>query len=127
MKVQYIFARLCFDVTMDRRSKIVLKTIVTTKERKKGDIPFVKKCTHAGIRITSQLHFLATVLEEAADHPDAETIYLRCKEEDNFISIYSFWVFLKIINSSKSLILAIARHGLESKCINTQPIRFWLA
>ncbi|GIR94142.1 MAG: hypothetical protein CM15mP95_1620 [Alphaproteobacteria bacterium] len=27
--------------------------------------------------MTSQRHLLATVLEEAADHPDVETIYLR--------------------------------------------------
>ena len=54
-------------------------------------MPLAQKCTHAGIRRTSQRHLLATVLEEAADHPDVETIHLRCKEKDSAISIASIY------------------------------------
>ena len=39
--------------------------------------------------MTSQGHLLATVHEEAADHPDVETIYLRRKEKDSSLSIAS--------------------------------------
>lgn len=58
---------------------------------KKGDMPFAQKCTNAGIRMTNQRYLLATVLEEAVDHPDVETIFLRCKEKDNSISIASIY------------------------------------
>jgi Fur family ferric uptake transcriptional regulator len=75
---------------------MAFKTLTGTKARKKGEMPFVKKCTHAGIRMTSQRHLLATVLEEAADHPDAETIYLRCKGKDSSISIASIYRSLGI-------------------------------
>ena len=46
--------------------------------------------------MTSQRHLLATVLEEAVDHPDVETIYLRCKEKDSSISIASIYRSLGI-------------------------------
>ena len=52
---------------------------------------FAQKCTNTGIRMTSQRHLLATVLEEAADHPGVETIYLRSKEKDSSISIASIY------------------------------------
>ena len=87
------------------------------KVRKNDDMPFAQKCTHAGIRMTSQRHLLATVLEEAVDHPDVETIYLRCKEKDSSISIASIYRslgILKIISSFKNLMLAMARQGLKS-------------
>ncbi len=67
--------------------------------------------------MTSQRHLLATVLEEAADHPDVETIHLRCKEKDSSLSIASIYRslgILKIISSSKNLMLAMARQGLKS-------------
>lgn len=57
---------------------------------------FEQKCTHAGIRMTSQCHLLATVFEEAADHPDVEMIYLRCKEKDSCKSIASIYRSLGI-------------------------------
>jgi Fur family ferric uptake transcriptional regulator len=75
---------------------MVFKNMTGKKARKKGDMPFAQKCTHAGIRMTSQRHLLATVLEEAADHPDVETIYLRCKEKDSSISIASIYRSLGI-------------------------------
>lgn len=75
---------------------MVLKNMTGKKERKKGDMPLAQKCTHAGIRMTSQRHLLATVLQEAADHPDVETIYLRCKEKDSSISIASIYRSLGI-------------------------------
>ena len=89
MKLQYIFAKLCFDATMKQRLWMVFKTMAGKKALIKGDMSFAQKCTHAGIRMTSQRHLLATVLEEAAGHPDVETIYLRCKEKDSSISIAS--------------------------------------
>ena len=55
-----------------------------------------QKSTHAGIRMTSQRHLPATVLEEAANHPDVEKIYLRCKEKDSSISIASIYRSLGI-------------------------------
>ena len=75
---------------------MVFKNMTGKKARKKGDMPFAQKCTRAGIRMTSQRHLLATVLEEAADHPDVETIYLRCKEKDSSISIASIYRSLGI-------------------------------
>ena len=62
---------------------MAFKNMTGKKARKKGDMPFAQKCAQAGIRMTCQRHLLATVLEEAVDHPDAETIYLRCKEKDS--------------------------------------------
>ena len=46
--------------------------------------------------MTSQRHLLATVLEEAADHPNVETINLRCKEKDSSMSIASIYRSLGI-------------------------------
>ena len=70
MKLQYIFAKLCFDATMKQRLLMVFRNMAGKKARMKGDISLAQKCTHARIRMTSQRHLLATVLEEAADHPD---------------------------------------------------------
>ena len=92
------------------------------KARKKGDMPFAQKCTHAGIRMTSQRHLLATVLEEAADHPNVETIYLRRKEKDSSLSIASIRRSLGIFEVYQlihNLMLAMARRGLKSNMWNT--------
>ena len=75
---------------------MVFETMAGKKARIKGDMPFAQKCTRTGIRMTSQRHLLATVLEEAVDHPDVETIYLRCKEKDSSISIASIYRSLGI-------------------------------
>ena len=75
---------------------MVFETMPDKKARIKGDMPFAQKCTQAGIRMTSQRYLLATVLEEAVDHPDVETIYLRCKEKDSSISIASIYRSLRI-------------------------------
>ena len=96
MTLQYIFANLCFDVTMKQRFRMVFETMAGKKARIKVDMPFAQKCKQTGIRMTSQRHLLATVLEEAVDHPDVETIYLRCKEKDNSISIASIYRSLGI-------------------------------
>ena len=69
--------------------------------------------------MTSQRHLLATVLEEAADHPDVETIYLRSKEKDSSISIASIYRSLGIFEDYQ-LIQKLdvgdgeARQGLKS-------------
>ena len=75
---------------------MAFETMAGKKARIKDDMPFAQKCTQAGIRMTSQRHLLATVLEEAVDHPDVETIYLRCKEKDSSISIASIYRSLGI-------------------------------
>ena len=75
---------------------MVFEIMAGKKARIKGDMPFAQKCTQAGIRMTSQRYLLATVLEEAVDHPDVETIYLRCKEKDSSISIASIYRSLRI-------------------------------
>ena len=46
--------------------------------------------------MTGPRHLLATVLEEAGDHPDVGTIYSRRKEKDNSTSISSIYRFLGI-------------------------------
>ena len=100
---------------------MVVKKMTGKKARQKGDMPFAQNCTHAGIRMTSLRQLLATVLEEAADQPDVETIYLRCKEQDSSLSIASIYQslgILKIINSSRNLLLAMARQGLKSNVWN---------
>ena len=66
---------------------MVLKNMTGKKALKKGDMSVAQKYAHAGIRMTGQRHSLATVLEEAVDHSDVGTIYSRCKEKDNSISI----------------------------------------
>ena len=58
---------------------MVFETMAGKKARIKGDMPFAQKCTQAGIRMTIQRLLLATVLEEAVDHPNVETLYLQCK------------------------------------------------
>ena len=90
---------------------MVFETMADKKARIKGDMPFAQKCTQAGIRMTSQRHLLATVLGEAVDHPDVETIYLRCKKKTALYRLLQFtglWVFLKNINSSKNSMLVMA-------------------
>ena len=75
---------------------MLFENTTAKKTLNKGDMSFAQKCTHAGIRMTSQRHLLATVLEEAVNHPDVETIYLRCKEKDSSISIASIYRSLGI-------------------------------
>ena len=43
--------------------------------------------------MTSQRHLLATLLEEAVDHPDVETIYLRCKKRQLYIDCFNLPIF----------------------------------
>jgi len=72
--------------------------------------------------MTSQGHLLATVHEEAADHPDVETIYLRRKEKDSSLSIASIRRSLGIFEDYQliqNLMLAMARRGLKSNVWNT--------
>ena len=66
---------------------MVLKTRAGKKARLTRDVPFAPKYTQVGIRVTSQHHMLRTVPEEAVDHSDVETMYLRCKEKYNSIKI----------------------------------------
>ena len=66
----------------------------------KGDMPFAQKFTQNRIRTTSQSHLPATVLEEAIDHPDVDTIYQRCKAKDKFTSIASVYRTLSIFEDS---------------------------
>ena len=42
MKLQYIFAKLCFDATTSLRFRLVFKNMTGKKAPKKGDIPFAK-------------------------------------------------------------------------------------
>ena len=62
---------------------MVFETMPGKKTNIKGDMLFAQKCIQTGIRMTSQHHLLATVLEEAVNHPYFETIYLRCKEKNS--------------------------------------------
>ena len=72
MKLQYIFANLCFDMTLYQRLLVVVKTMAGEKARKKGDITLAKKCNQDRIRVSSQRHLLTTMPKEAIDYPNVE-------------------------------------------------------
>ena len=72
MKLQYIFANLCFDMMLYQHLCVAVKTMAVEKARKKGDITVIKKCNQDGISVNSQRHLLLTMLKEAINYPDVE-------------------------------------------------------
>lgn len=55
----------------------------------------VKACEATGLRMTGQRRIIALVLDEAQDHPDAETILSRAQKHDGRISLATVYRTLR--------------------------------
>lgn len=64
----------------------------------------LKLCAKKGLRLTGQRRVIATVLEEADDHPDAEELYQRCQKSDPNISLATIYRTLKLFEDSGILV-----------------------
>lgn len=54
------------------------------------------RCEAKGLRLTEQRRVIASVLEEAADHPDVEELYARASEKDPKISLATVYRTVKL-------------------------------
>lgn len=54
------------------------------------------RCEAKGLRLTEQRRVIASVLEEAADHPDVEELYARASEKDPRISLATVYRTVKL-------------------------------
>ncbi|WP_417263043.1 Fur family transcriptional regulator [Celeribacter sp.] len=54
------------------------------------------RCEAKGLRLTEQRRIIASVLEEAVDHPDAEELYARASAKDPKISLATVYRTVKL-------------------------------
>ncbi|NIY78931.1 MAG: transcriptional repressor [Rhodobacteraceae bacterium] len=54
------------------------------------------RCEAKGLRLTEQRRVIASVLEEAADHPDVEELYARASAKDPKISLATVYRTVKL-------------------------------
>src|ERR1700753_1285690 len=59
-----------------------------------------KLCAEKGLRMTEQRRIIARVLSEAADHPDAEEMYLRASALAPHISIATVYRTVKLFEDA---------------------------
>lgn len=60
----------------------------------------IDRCEARGLRMTGQRRTVATVLEDAADHPDVEELYARASAIDPKISIATVYRTVKLFEES---------------------------
>ncbi len=60
----------------------------------------LEKCAERGLRMTEQRRIIATVLEEATDHPDAEELYARALKIDPRISLATVYRTVKLFEDN---------------------------
>jgi len=60
----------------------------------------IDRCEARGLRITGQRRTIATVLEDAADHPDVEELYSRAARIDPNISIATVYRTVKLFEEA---------------------------
>ena len=60
----------------------------------------LKKCTDAGIRMTSQRALIIETLLESDDHPDADRVYRRAVERDGSISLPTVYRALNLFEGA---------------------------
>ncbi|WP_413718791.1 Fur family transcriptional regulator [Silicimonas sp. MF1-12-2] len=60
----------------------------------------IERCEAQGLRLTEQRRTIATVLEEADDHPDVEELYSRASAIDPKISLATVYRTVKLFEES---------------------------
>ena len=60
----------------------------------------IDRCEAQGLRLTEQRRTIATVLEEADDHPDVEELYARASAIDPRISLATVYRTVKLFEES---------------------------
>lgn len=60
----------------------------------------IARCEARGLRLTGQRRTIASVLEEAADHPDVEELHARANARDPGISIATVYRTVKLFQES---------------------------
>ena len=60
----------------------------------------IERCEAQGLRLTEQRRTIATVLEEADDHPDVEELYSRASAIDPKISLATVYRTVKLLEES---------------------------
>lgn len=60
----------------------------------------IAKCEKSGLRMTEQRRVIATVLQEADDHPDVEELYARASAIDPHISIATVYRTVKLFDEA---------------------------
>jgi Fur family ferric uptake transcriptional regulator len=60
----------------------------------------IERCEAQGLRLTEQRRIIATVLEEADDHPDVEELYARASALDPNISLATVYRTVKLFEEA---------------------------
>ena len=60
----------------------------------------IERCEANGLRMTGQRRTIATVLEEADDHPDVEELYARASALDSGISLATVYRTVKLFEEA---------------------------
>jgi Fur family ferric uptake transcriptional regulator len=60
----------------------------------------IERCESKGLRLTGQRRTIATVLEEAQDHPDVEALYARASAVDPRISLATVYRTVKLFEEA---------------------------
>ena len=60
----------------------------------------IERCEAKGLRMTGQRRTIATVLEDADDHPDVEELYARASARDAGISLATVYRTVKLFEEA---------------------------
>ena len=60
----------------------------------------IERCEARGLRMTEQRRVIATVLEDATDHPDVEELYARASAADPNISLATVYRTVKLFEET---------------------------
>ncbi|MEM9854200.1 MAG: Fur family transcriptional regulator [Pseudomonadota bacterium] len=60
----------------------------------------IERCEDKGLRMTEQRRVIATVLEDAHDHPDVEELYTRASHVDPRISLATVYRTVKLFEEA---------------------------
>jgi len=60
----------------------------------------IERCEARGLRLTDQRRIIASVLEDAEDHPDVEELYARAAARDPGISLATVYRTVKLFEES---------------------------
>ncbi|KPU84610.1 Fur family transcriptional regulator [Marinosulfonomonas sp. PRT-SC04] len=63
-------------------------------------VTIIAKCERSGLRMTEQRRVIATVLQDAHDHPDVEELYARASAIDARISIATVYRSVKLFEEA---------------------------
>ncbi len=69
------------------------------------------KCAQKGLRMTEQRRVIASIMAEATDHPDAESIYQRAAKIDTNISLATIYRTLRLFAETGILEIHDFRDG----------------